>query len=147
MTGPADPTIVRWRIHLASPPEKVYEFLATDAGRACFWAESAVEEAGYIHFTFPNGWQWRGRILENAPPYRFSLVYFGSTTTTFELANDRRGGTDLCLTDEGIEAADWTEVYAGWVSVLLALKAVADFGVDLRNHDAERSWDQGYADN
>ena len=55
--------------------------------------------------------------------------------------------TDLTLTDEGIAAEDWAEVHAGWVSVLLALKAVADFGVDLRNHDAERSWDKGYANN
>jgi len=147
MTGPADPTTVRWRIHLASPPEKVYEFLATDAGRARFWAESAVEEGGHINFTFPNGWTWRGQILESTPAHRFSLIYFGGTTTTFELAGDGRGGTDLTLTDEGIAAEDWAEVYAGWVSVLLALKAVADFGVDLRNHDAERSWDKGYANN
>jgi len=33
------------------------------------------------------------------------------------------------------------------VSVLLALKAVADFGVDLRNHDRRRSWTAGYVDN
>jgi hypothetical protein len=39
------------------------------------------------------------------------------------------------------------EVRAGWVSVLLALKAAADFGVDLRNHDAARTWAQGYCDN
>lgn len=36
---------------------------------------------------------------------------------------------------------------AGWVSVLLALKAAVDFSVDLRNHDPGRTWDQGYADN
>lgn len=33
------------------------------------------------------------------------------------------------------------------VSVFLALKAAADFGVDLRNHDPSRSWSQGYAEN
>jgi hypothetical protein len=33
------------------------------------------------------------------------------------------------------------------VSVLLALKAAADFGVDLRNHDPARTWWQGYCDN
>jgi hypothetical protein len=31
--------------------------------------------------------------------------------------------------------------------VLLALKSAADFGVDLRNHDPARTWDQGYAEN
>jgi hypothetical protein len=35
---------------------------------------------------------------------------------------------------------------AGWVSVLLALKAAADFRVDLRSHDPQRTWSQGYAD-
>jgi hypothetical protein len=38
-------------------------------------------------------------------------------------------------------------VNAGWVSVLLGLKAAADHGVDLRNHDAARTWSQGYCDN
>ena len=28
--------MIRWRIHLASPPERVYALLATDAGRARF---------------------------------------------------------------------------------------------------------------
>jgi hypothetical protein len=31
--------------------------------------------------------------------------------------------------------------------VLLALRSAADFGVDLRNHDLARTWDQGYAEN
>jgi hypothetical protein len=39
------------------------------------------------------------------------------------------------------------EVLPGWVSVLMALKAYVDHGVDLRNHDAARTWDQGYCDN
>jgi hypothetical protein len=38
-------------------------------------------------------------------------------------------------------------VAAGWVSVLLALKAAVDFGVDLRNHDPERTWSTGFVDN
>jgi hypothetical protein len=35
---------------------------------------------------------------------------------------------------------------AGWVSVLLALKAAVDFGVDLRNSDPARRWEDGYVD-
>ncbi len=62
-----------WRLHLRSAPEQVYEMLATDAGRQQFWAESAVEENGHILFTFPGGYQWRGRILEASPPTRFSV--------------------------------------------------------------------------
>jgi hypothetical protein len=29
----------------------------------------------------------------------------------------------------------------------MALKAAADFGVDLRNHDRQRTWEQGYVEN
>jgi hypothetical protein len=61
--------------------------------------------------------------------------------------DDGAGGTDLTLVDVGVPAADRAEVVAGWVSVLLALKATVDFGVDLRNHDPQRTWDTGYAEN
>ena len=47
----------------------------------------------------------------------------------------------------GVPEADRVDVTAGWVSVLLALKAAVDFGVDLRNHDPQRSWEHGYAEN
>ncbi|HEX5689403.1 MAG TPA: hypothetical protein VFX76_05345, partial [Roseiflexaceae bacterium] len=69
------------------------------------------------------------------------------STTTFTLEEDGAGGTEVLLTDRDVPAADRAEVAAGWVSVLLALKAAADFGVDLRNHDSARTWDQGYAEN
>ena len=132
---------LRWRIHLASSPEAVYELLSTDEGRAQFWAESAVEHGDAIEFTFPNGMQSRATVLAAEPPSRFAVDYFGSRTT-FELEPDGDGGTDLTLSGEGD-----AEVLAGWVSVLLALKAAADFGVDLRNHDPGRTWWQGYCDN
>ena len=51
------------------------------------------------------------------------------------------------LTDAGVPAADRVEVTAGWVSVLMALKAAVDFSVDLRNHDPLRTWDQGFVEN
>jgi hypothetical protein len=35
---------------------------------------------------------------------------------------------------------------AGWGSGLMALKGVMDYGVDLRNHEPMRTWDQGYVD-
>jgi hypothetical protein len=57
------------------------------------------------------------------------------------------GQTELYLTDENVPPADRSEVIAGWVSVLMALKAAVDFNVDLRNHDPQRTWAQGYAEN
>jgi uncharacterized protein YndB with AHSA1/START domain len=143
----ADSGNIRWSLHLSSPAIRVYQALATDRGRASFWAESAVERNGSIHFVFPNAAAWDGEILLAEPPHRYTVRYYGSSTAAFVLQDDGHGGTDLTLTDTGVPAADRTEVIAGWVSVLLALKAAVDFGVDLRNHDPLRQWDNGYADN
>ena len=45
-----------------------------------------------------------------------------------------------------VPAAWRHEHRAGWVSVLLALKAAVDFAVDLRNRDPDRTWEDGYVD-
>lgn len=39
---------IRWKVHIPAPPEKVFEALTSDGGRASFWAESAVELDGFI---------------------------------------------------------------------------------------------------
>ncbi len=142
-----DPGVIRWRVHLSSPRERVYTALATGLGRASFWAESAVEQGGVIHFVFPNGLTWEAVILEAIPHQKYSVRYYGGSTATFLLEDDGRGGTDLTLTDRDVPPADRTEVIAGWVSVLMALKAAVDFGVDLRAHDPDRHWDSGYVEN
>ena len=121
--------------------------IATDEGRSKFWAESAVEADGNLHFIFPNGQRWSGRLIERNAAQTFSVTYVGGSVATFRLEGDGRGGTDLTLSDEGVPEAERAEVLAGWVSVLLALKAAVDFGVDLRNHDTERTWDAGFVDN
>jgi hypothetical protein len=64
---------LRWRLRCAASPEKLFELLATDAGRSASGLESAAPQ-------------------------------------------------------------------------LLALKAAADFGIDLRNHDRQRTWREGYVD-
>ena len=142
-----DPDTIRWRLHLKSPPERVYQALSTDDGRASFWAESAVERDGIIHFKFSNYLTWNGRVLDATPPRRYTVLYFNNSVATFDLEDDGQGGTDLTLTDTGVPPEHRTEVIAGWVSVLLALKAAVDFGVDLRAHDRDRNWDSGYVEN
>jgi uncharacterized protein YndB with AHSA1/START domain len=136
---------IRWRMHVPVPPERVFEALNTDAGRASFWAESAVERDGRIEFRFPNGERCEAAVLDRDPPRLLALEYFGSPVR-FELAPDGRGGTDLLLTHEGVASDEWGEVHAGWLNVLFPLKARVAHGVDLRNRDPERSWDRGYAD-
>ena len=138
---------IEWRLHLASPPDAVWELLATDAGRASFWAESAPEKAGAIEFAFINGTRWRGAVLAAECPRVFAVEYFGGSRATFNLTPDGAGGTDLTLVESGVPEAWEAENRAGWISVLMALKAAADSGVDLRNHDPARTWDQGYCDN
>jgi uncharacterized protein YndB with AHSA1/START domain len=145
MAFQADPDRIEWRVHLTSPPARVYDVIASDDGRASFWAESAAEIDGTVHFTFINGVTYAGRILERDRPRRWSVDYFGSTAT-FVLEPDGRGGTDLTMVNLGVVEEHRVEVIAGWLNVLLPLKAVVDFGVDLHNHDSTRSWDQGYAD-
>ena len=140
------PGSIRWRMHFHSPRDDVYRALATGEGRARFWAESAKERDGVIEFRILGYPPFEGRILERAPPRRFALEYFGSRTE-FTLEEDGVGGTDLTLHAEGVdEPARW-EMVAGWVSVLMAMKAAVDFNVDPRNHDERRTWQDGYADN
>ena len=127
----------RWRLHLRSPPRLVHRLLSTNDGRARFWAESAKENNGIIEFKFIDGLSLTGKILENKPPARFVLEYWGRSRVTFELEDDGTGGTDLTLIDHKDSKKFRAETFAGWLSVLLALKAAADFSVDLRNHDKE----------
>ena len=84
-------------------------------------------------------------MLRTEAPSLFAFTYFHSTVT-IELESDGKGGTDLTLTNAEVPQAEYEEVCAGWLNVLLPLKAAADFGVDLRNHDPTRTWRQGYVD-
>lgn len=137
---------ITMRVHLASSPEKVFEFLSTDAGRQAFWADSASEKDGIIHFRFSNGMEHRGKIIENIPQQRFSVEYFGGSTATFELLEAEDGGTDVVFTESEIPGEWLAEHKSGWVTVLLTLKAAVDFSVDLRNSDPRRNWENGYVD-
>ena len=136
-----------WRLRLAAPPERVYEMLATDAGRTRFWAERSERRGDSVALTFPNGEHLDCPVLAEAPPHHFALGYFDGSRVDFRLAPAAGGGTELTLVESAVPAATAAGNRAGWVSVLLALKAAADFGVDLRNHDADRTWDQGYVEN
>ncbi len=132
-------------MHLPVPPARVFAALDSSDGRAAFWAESAVERGGVIHFRFINGDEYASRVLERRPPGAWAIEYFGGEAR-FELTPDGVGGTELLLIHDGIAAEEWNEVHAGWLNVLFPLKAWLVHGVDLRNHDPARSWDRGYAD-
>ena len=136
---------IRWRMHLAIPPDRIYEALDSDQGRAAFWAESAVERDGVIDFRFINGERYESRVLSRNAPHEWAIEYFGGVAR-FELRPDGSGGTDLLLTHTGVSPKEWSATHAGWLNVLFPLKAWLVHGVDLRNHDTRRTWDAGYAD-
>jgi len=140
-----DPDVIRWRLHLDSPPERVWEFIATDSGRESFWVETSRTDGYEITLSFSNGLVTTERVLRSHPPSRFALTYLGSEVT-FQLDPDDAGGTELLLEDHGVDPANRLEVTAGWLNVLFPLKAAADHGVDLRNHDPAHTWERGWID-
>ena len=137
---------IKWKLHFSSSPEKVYNALSTDEGRKGYWAESADEKEGKIHYKFLNNIEDKGEILEKLPNKNYSVMYFG-WRVTFNLYEDGFGGTDMEMVSKGVNENIKMEIVAGWVSWLMAMKASVDFGVDLRNHDEKRTWFSGYADN
>jgi len=124
----------------------VFEALATDGGRARFWAEAAPEVDGVITFYILNYEPFSGRILRRQEPAIFKLEYYG-TIVEFSLSADGRGGTDLFLIATEVTESIRMEMGAGWVSVLMAMKAATDHNIDLRNHDKSRAWETGFVDN
>ena len=119
--------------------------LDTDSGRASFWAESAVEHQGVIQFEFVNGLSYAGAILAREAGRLWKIDYFASVVQ-FVLDPAAKGGTDITLTNTGVAEEDRCEVSAGWLNVLLPLKAAVDHGIDLRTHDPSRTWDLGFVD-
>lgn len=138
---------ITWKIRLRASPETVYDLLATVEGRERFWAEEAPEVDGAIRFRFPGGERLDARILERVPGRRFAFEYFDRSRAVFELEERPDGGCDLTLRESGLSPETREQNAPGWVSVLLSLKAAADFGVDLRNHAPEASWAEGFVDN
>jgi hypothetical protein len=138
---------INWKVHFASPIEKVYQALTTDDGRSKYWAEQTKEEDGMIEFIILNYPKYKSKIIDNKPPTFFQLAYFG-TQVTFKLRKTEDDeGTDLFLSAVVGDNDAKFEMTAGWVSVLMSMKAAVDFGVDLRNHSADRAWGSGYVDN
>lgn len=135
-----------WRLRLKAEPRAVFDRLSTDEGRASFWAERTEQHGDRLTFHFSNGEVLESRILDSTRPDRFSLTYFEESTVVFELRS-AGSGTDLLLRESNLSRADLHENRAGWVSVLLNLKARADHSIDLRNHDPRCTWSNGYVDN
>ncbi len=121
--------------------------LTTDSVRSKFWCEKSKEKNGQITFHFPNGMVYQGKIYERVKNKSLKLDYFNSRVS-FEIKENTNGYTDLIMNNLQVDETEYGEIMAGWVSVLLNLKAVVDHGVDLRNHDKSKTWGgQGYADN
>jgi uncharacterized protein YndB with AHSA1/START domain len=137
---------IEWKIHLKSDAARVYAFLTTDKGREGFWCENSRESDGKIHFIFPDGTEYESRIIKKIPDKEFCLDYFESKVS-FKTSTSKDGGSDLILRNENIADDEYTEMHAGWVSVLMNLKAAVDFDIDLRNHNPKKTWKEKFVDN
>ena len=122
---------IRWRLHLASEPTAVFAALDDPGSRSRFLADEAPEVDGTIRFRFANGVETDAPVLTREPPTTWVIGYFD---TSPGLAGYR------------FDEVDRASLAAGWLNVLLPLKAWVDHGVDLHNHDPSRTWDDGYAD-
>ncbi|HEY7782965.1 MAG TPA: SRPBCC domain-containing protein [Ktedonobacterales bacterium] len=142
---------IRESVKLASGRDRVWQALTTPNGLAAWWAERAEIEpmdGGILRLHFSNRRILDSKVIMCRAPEYLAFVYFGGTRAAFELATNPAGGTIVTVTDSGFSSQqDYAETLAGWVSVLLALKAQVDFGVDLRNHNPVFSWEHGFADN
>ncbi len=147
MTDRVQSRPIQWRVHLRAAPADVYDWLDSARGREAFWAHSAPETApGTISFRFINGECVTSRILLRDPPTQWHITYFRDSIVQFELHRCHDGSTDLTVRESSVPDDAWHDNFAGWVSVLLSLKAAVDFGVDLRNGDASRTWTEGFVD-
>lgn len=141
-----EPGTVSWKVHFRSAPSEVYRALSTPLGRSRFWALSAKQTDGQIHFIQPGDAHFTGRILDDVKNELYSVEYFGSVVT-FDLDTDAEiPGTILRMTCTGIKEDERMEVAACWVSTLLRMKASVDFGVDLRTLDDNLTWSHGYVE-
>lgn len=118
MSFQPEPGTIDWKMHFASSREKAFAALATDAGCAGYWAESAAEVDGTITFHILNYEPFAGRVLRNDKPSTFTLEYFG-TVVQFSLQDDGNGGNDLALHAPEVGESIRMEMLAGWVSVLM----------------------------
>jgi GNAT superfamily N-acetyltransferase/uncharacterized protein YndB with AHSA1/START domain len=142
-----EPGVLRWRVNLPASPPEVFALLATDRGRERFWAErSTTGSDGIVLLEFPGGFTGTLDVVAQVAGERLETRYFG-TATTFGLETREPAGTVLTVTAREVPSHDLVDLAAGWVSVLLNLKAVLASGTDLRNHEAARTWEAGFVDN
>jgi hypothetical protein len=133
-----------WRLRLAAAPSRVRAAWLDPREHERFWCEQSEAIPGGYRLQFIDGTVTDCAVSGETSPTRFAFSYFGSQV---EVSLDARGaGTDLTLTASGVPPEEWCEVSAGWLNVLLPLKAWLDFGIDLRNHDPRRTWRERYVD-
>ena len=143
-TEPDAPRGVNWKISLAAEPEAVFRLVATDAGRAAFWAEESRTEGERFHLTFANGAHVDCRVIRLEPPHLISFEYFGGSRVDLRLAAIADGGTDFEVSEAAPPA--WEDHYPGWVAWLYCLKGAADFGITLKSRNPSKTWQKGYVD-
>jgi uncharacterized protein YndB with AHSA1/START domain len=142
---------IQMSVKLGASRERVWQGLTTPSGITSWWAERAEiqpADGGLLRLVFPNRRMLDSKVVMCRPLQLMSFVYFGGTRAQFELEALPQGGTAVTVTDRGFSSQeDYAETMAHWTSVLLALKAHLDFGIDMRNHNPSFNWEHGFVDN
>lgn len=133
-----------WRLRLSAPPERVFSAWLTPEDHVRFWSERSEDDPQGFRLQFIDGTVALCKVTERVSPSHIRIEYFGAQV---DIALERlEAGTDLTLTARNVPSDEWQDVFAGWLNVLLPFKAWVDFGVDIRSHDPERTWREGYVD-
>ncbi|MFZ1023880.1 MAG: SRPBCC domain-containing protein [Thermoplasmata archaeon] len=141
-----EPGTIRWRLHLRSPPEKVYDVVASDEGRSRFWVQRTQEKGDSILWTFGPGFEASMKVYERSRPRRFAFEFLDDSKVVFDIEPDGKGGTALTMTNSGLPMKDILDMTPGWVGILMNLKSVTDHSLDLRHRDPYRNWERGYVE-
>jgi hypothetical protein len=138
------PRKVRWKVSVAAPQERVFAALCDPEQHCRYWCEASERIRNGFRFRFIDGTITKVRLLGQSPPACLILEYFNSIVT-LEVESGN-GGSIVTVNARKVPPAEWDDVNAGWVSVLLAFKLWIERGHDIRSHDPDRTWKHGFVD-
>src|SRR5687768_7732541 len=129
MTFHPDPNLIRWRIHLAAAPQLVCQTLSTADGQGRL--AQVVQHATPNLPSLPAMQIIQEEAREDGQHFQLAINYGLGNSAHCEISAAPSGGTVVTLSNIDVPAAQRSDVIAGWIATLLALKTVVDDQPDL----------------
>jgi len=153
MAQPYDWTQFTQRILIKASPEKVFKAW-TDQKEIVKWftvkTELEPKKGGRLYFEWLAGDKLEAKVIRIRRP-NLLVFPFGSADEQVEVKiSKEKGGSLVELHQYGMRTTPKYRVsmhlgcQTGWVFFLTNLKCWLEHGIDLRSHDASRSYRQGY---